>query len=88
MTFASAERALPDRCLSRQLLDPGCYVRVLNCLIFGDAAVPDPAGDTHFELLGADIRRVESLVKAILNINAVIHLTAIVGAWLVRIRPI
>jgi hypothetical protein len=65
--------------LSRQLLDAGCRARVLDSLLFGDSAGSELAGHLHFERLRAAFRRVESLVKAIHNIDAVIHLAAIVG---------
>jgi hypothetical protein len=65
--------------LSRQVLVAGCRARALDSLLFDDAAVLELAGHPHFERLRAAFRRVESLVKAIHNIDAVIHLAAIVG---------
>ncbi|HXX72929.1 MAG TPA: NAD-dependent epimerase/dehydratase family protein [Candidatus Acidoferrales bacterium] len=65
--------------LSRKLLAAGYRVRVLDSLFFGDASVCDLVSDPNFELLRADFRHVESLVKAVQGIDAVIHLAALVG---------
>jgi nucleoside-diphosphate-sugar epimerase len=65
--------------LSRQLLDAGHRIQALDALCFGDAAGSEFAAHPHFKRLRASFRRVESLVKAIHNIDAVIHFAAIVG---------
>ena len=65
--------------LTRQLLKGGYRVRVLDSLFFGDASVRDLLNDPNFELLRADFRHVESLVKSMRGIDAVIHLAGLVG---------
>jgi len=65
--------------LVRQLLENGFQVRVLDSLLFGDGAIAELNGDPRFELLEADFRHVESVVKAVQGMDAVIHLGAIVG---------
>ena len=65
--------------LSRQLLEAGYRVRVLDSLMFGDGAISGLLGQPSFEFLRADFRHVESLVKAMRGIDAVVHLAAIVG---------
>jgi nucleoside-diphosphate-sugar epimerase len=65
--------------LSRQLLDAGYKVRVLDSLMFGDGVISSLIGQPNFELLRGDFRHVESLVKAMRGIDAVVHLAAIVG---------
>ena len=65
--------------LARQLLDAGYRVRVMDSLMFSDAPVAGLIRHPRFELLHADFRHVESLVKAMRNVDAVIHLAAIVG---------
>lgn len=65
--------------LTRQLLDAGYRVRVMDALLFGDEPVSGVLSHPHFDLLRADFRHVESLVKAIRNVDAVIHLAALVG---------
>src|SRR5215472_1270249 len=59
--------------LSRQLLDAGYRVRVLDSLLFGDSSIADVASHRNFELVRGDFRNVESLVKAMKGIDAVIH---------------
>src|SRR5713101_8513526 len=73
--------------LSRQLLDAGYRVRVLDSLLFGDAAVLELAGYATSVLLRADFRHVESLVRAIHHFDAVIHLALSLGTRLVRLMP-
>jgi len=65
--------------LSRQLLDAGYKVVVLDSLMFGDRAISGLIGQPDFEILHADFRHVESLVKAMSGIDAVVHLAALVG---------
>jgi nucleoside-diphosphate-sugar epimerase len=65
--------------LTRKLLSGGYRVRVLDSLFFGDTSVRDLLSDPNFELLRADFRHVESLVKSMRGIDAVIHLAALVG---------
>lgn len=65
--------------LTRKLLDAGYDVRVLDSLFFGDASVDGLLGHPHFELIRADFRHVESLVKSVRGIDAVIHLAGLVG---------
>jgi nucleoside-diphosphate-sugar epimerase len=65
--------------LSRQLLEKGYRVRVLDSLLFGDSSVSDLLSNPNFELLRADFRHVGSLVRAVQGSDAVIHLAAIVG---------
>jgi nucleoside-diphosphate-sugar epimerase len=65
--------------LTSKLLDAGYSVRVLDSLFFGDASVRDLLRHPRYELLRADFRHVESLVKSIRGIDAVVHLAGLVG---------
>jgi FlaA1/EpsC-like NDP-sugar epimerase len=65
--------------LTRLLLGAGYRVRVMDSLMFSDVPVAGLAGHPRFQLLRADFRHVESLVKAMRDVDAVIHLAAIVG---------
>jgi nucleoside-diphosphate-sugar epimerase len=65
--------------LSRQLLEKGYRVRVLDSLLFGNRSISDLLSNPNFELVQADFRHVESLVKSVQGIDAVVHLAAIVG---------
>jgi nucleoside-diphosphate-sugar epimerase len=65
--------------LCRQLLEAGYRVRVMDSLLYSEAPLAGVLHHPHFELLRADFRHVESMVKAMRNVDAVIHLAAIVG---------
>jgi nucleoside-diphosphate-sugar epimerase len=65
--------------LTRKLLEGGYSVRVLDSLFFGDASVRDLLSHPQLELQRADFRHVESLVKSMRGIDAVIHLAGLVG---------
>jgi nucleoside-diphosphate-sugar epimerase len=65
--------------LSRQLLEGGFRVRVLDSLLFGKEPIAALCRDPGFELVRADFRHVESVVSAMQDMDAVIHLGGIVG---------
>jgi len=62
-----------------KLLKRGYNVRVLDLLIYGDESIRDLLNHPRFELIKADFRHVDKVVEAMRNIDAVIHLGAIVG---------
>jgi nucleoside-diphosphate-sugar epimerase len=51
----------------------------LDSLFFGDTSLRDLLSDPSFELLREDFRHVESLVKSMRGIDAVVHLAGLVG---------
>ena len=63
----------------RQLLDKGYSVRVIDSLKWGGESLFDLITNNNFELQKGDIRNIEDVRKALININYVIHLAAIVG---------
>jgi len=65
--------------LSKQLLDHGYAVRVLDNLMYGDEGIASLRHHPAFEFIHGDIRDIRVVVKAIKEIDAVIHLAAIVG---------
>ena len=65
--------------LVRQLLARGYRVRVLDRLMFGREPILDLSFLPSFELLEGDFRNVSSLAKAMQQMDALIHLGAIVG---------
>jgi len=65
--------------LVRQLLDAGYSVRVLDMVMFGNASLEELRGRERFELFEGDLRHVQSVVRAVRGVDAVIHLGAIVG---------
>lgn len=65
--------------LVRQLLKRGYNIRILDLLLYGDESVRDLLQDKRVELIRADFRHIDSLVYSIEDMDAVIHLGAIVG---------
>lgn len=65
--------------LSRKLLDRGYKVKALDMMLFGDNSIRELYGNSNFELIKGDIRNIQTVVNAIKNTDAVIHLGAIVG---------
>lgn len=65
--------------LSRLLLRHKCNVRVLDNLTYGHSGIEALFSDKNFQLIKGDCRNIGDLVDAIKNVDAVIHLAAIVG---------
>ncbi|HYM10079.1 MAG TPA: SDR family oxidoreductase, partial [Bryobacterales bacterium] len=65
--------------LCRKLLEAGRKVRVLDCLIYGDAPIRELLGHPRFELQAGDCRNIQSVVAAVKGAEAIVHLAAIVG---------
>ena len=61
--------------LCRKLLNRGYKVKVLDNLTYGD----DGIKGLNIELLKGDIRNIHDIVEAVHDVDAVIHLAAIVG---------
>lgn len=65
--------------LVRQLLNKKFQVRVLDSLKFGGDALYDVMLNPNFEFIKGDIRNAEDIDKALVGIDAIAHLAAIVG---------
>jgi len=65
--------------LCRQLLECGYHVRVLDNLMYGDDGIKQIYHNDGFEFINGDMRDLRTVVKAIKDVDAVIHLAAIVG---------
>ncbi len=65
--------------LVRKLLERGYHVTVLDALLYGDESIRNLYGHDRFEFIHGDIRDVEAVVRAMQDIDAVVHLAAIVG---------
>jgi len=65
--------------LCRKLLDKGYYVRVLDNLTYGDDGINELYNRTKFEFIKGDMRDIQTVVDAVKDVDAVIHLAAIVG---------
>ena len=65
--------------LVRKLLQRGYRVRVLDRLLYGEESLAPLYGRHNFELIQGDFRNVESVVRAVQEMNSIIHLGAVVG---------
>ena len=65
--------------LVRKLLDRGAKVRLLDSLVYGDAAIADVFEHPNLEFLQGDCRNIQDVVKAMTGVGSVIHLAAVVG---------
>ena len=73
--------------LSRKLLARGYDVRVMDALWYGSESIEDLEKNENFELIKEDIRNLVPTVKAMIDVDAVIHLASIVGMPASSIEP-
>lgn len=62
-----------------RLLDAGYQVRVLDIFLFGERPLEAVRDHANLELVHGDFRQVDKVVQAIQDVDAVVHLGAIVG---------
>jgi len=65
--------------LVERLLEKGCRVRVLDCLLYGDEPLKPVRNHPDFELMIGDCRNIQDVVKAVKGVDSIVHLAAIVG---------
>lgn len=65
--------------LCRHLLRQGYSIRVLDLLLYGRESLADLEDDPHFELMEGDSRDVSAVFRAMLGMDAVVHLGELVG---------
>lgn len=65
--------------LTRQLLDAGYRVRVLDLELFGTQSLADVIDHPRLEVMKGDFRNIEDAARALRGMDAVCHLAAIVG---------
>jgi len=65
--------------LCRKLIEKDYIVRVLDNLIYGDDGIKDLYKNPKFKFMKGDMRDIQTVVDAVKNVDAVIHLAAIVG---------
>jgi len=73
--------------LTRKLLEKNYKVRVIDNLWYGNESVEKFMENSNFELIKDDIRNLVSTVKALKDVDAVIHLASIVGMPASSIEP-
>ena len=62
-----------------KLLAKGYHVRLLDLLIYGTEPIGEVIDHPNLEIMQSDFRQVDKVVEAMRNVDAVIHLGAIVG---------
>jgi nucleoside-diphosphate-sugar epimerase len=62
-----------------KLLAKGYHVRLLDLLIYGTEPIGEVIDHPNLEVMQADFRQVDKVVEAMRNVDAVVHLGAIVG---------
>ena len=65
--------------LCRQLLELGYSVRVLDTFMYGRESLAGLDGDPRFEIMEGESRDVSAVFRAMLDMDAVIHLGELVG---------
>jgi len=65
--------------LCAMLLKKGYAVRVLDILLFGDESLSEIRNNPKFELIPGDVRDINLLASILKDVDAVIHLAAVVG---------
>lgn len=65
--------------LTRQLLESGYGVRVLDLELFGRQSIADVAWHPRLDIMKGDFRNTQDVVRALRGMDAVVHLAAIVG---------
>jgi len=73
--------------LSRKLLSKGHFVRVMDPLWYGKESIEPCLKDENFQLIQHDMRDLTTTVKALKDVDAVIHLASIVGMPASSIEP-
>lgn len=71
----------------RKMLQMGYKVRVLDSLLYGEQSVVELHNNPDFELIVGDFRHVDTVVRAIRGVDAVIHLGGIVGDPACQLDP-
>ena len=73
--------------LVRMLLKRGYYVKVMDNLLYGDEGIKDLYEVDNFEFYKGSVTNISDVVEAMKDVDAVIHLAAIVGDPASRLKP-
>lgn len=73
--------------LSRKLLAKGHQIRVLDDLWYGNESIQECQNNENFELVKDDLRNLTTAVRAMKDVDGVIHLASIVGMPASSIEP-
>jgi len=73
--------------LVRMLLEKGYHVKVMDNLLYDDEGIRDLYERKNFEFFKGDITNISDVVEAMKDVDAVVHLAAIVGDPASRLKP-
>jgi len=73
--------------LSKKLCEKGYDVRIIDALWYGKKSINDLINFENFEIVEADIRDLTNTVRAMKDVDAVVHLASIVGMPASSIEP-
>lgn len=73
--------------LTKQLLDKGYSVKILDNFIYGDKSIEEFKGIAGFSYISGDIGNVDTLIEAVKDVDAVVHLAEIVGDPACAVNP-
>jgi len=73
--------------LVRMLLKKGYHVKVMDNLLYGDEGIKDLYNTDNFEFFKGSITNISDVVEAMKDVDAVIHLAAIVGDPASKLKP-
>lgn len=73
--------------LTRQLLNKGYSVKVLDKLFINASSIEDLKQNKNFSFIEGDVGNVETIVNAIKDVDAVVHLAEIVGDPACKLNP-
>jgi nucleoside-diphosphate-sugar epimerase len=73
--------------LSRKLMEKGYNVTVLDNLLYGDSGIKELYKKPNFNFINGDILRINDIVETLQNIDAVVHLAAVVGDPSSKLKP-
>ncbi len=73
--------------LARKLLERGFKVKVLDILMFGSESIKELLGKENFSLIEGDMRNISTLTQALIDVDAVVNLAAIVGDPACKVTP-
>jgi nucleoside-diphosphate-sugar epimerase len=65
--------------LVRKLLSRGAKVRLMDSLVYGDAAIAEILHHPNLEFMVGDCRNIQDVVKSMTGASSVVHLAAVVG---------
>jgi len=73
--------------LVRKLVSRGYMVKVLDILMYGSESLKDLLDNENFKLIEGDMRNISTITQALIDVDAVINLAAIVGDPACKSKP-